>query len=180
MIKNSNKLKSVPYDKKKMTALTVWKFDTANGAQEALNKLVPLQKEHIIEIRDAATVSWPEGKKKPKTTQAINLVGIGALDGAFWGLLFGLLFFCPIFGIAVGAGMGALGGSLRDYGINDDFIKDVRSKVTEGTSALFLLTGDVTVDKVEEALGGITGELIQSNLSNEEEEKLKEHFSPEV
>lgn len=163
-----------------MAALTVWKFDTPSGAQEALTKLVPLQKEHIIEIRDAATVSWVEGKKKPKTKQAINLVGLGALDGAFWGLLFGLIFFCPIFGIAVGAGMGALGGSMKDYGINDDFIKDVRNKVTEGTSALFLLTRDVTLDKVEEALGDIKAELIQSNLSNEEEAKLKEHFSPEI
>ncbi|CCQ56575.1 hypothetical protein CWATWH0402_1049 [Crocosphaera watsonii WH 0402] len=165
---------------KNMAALTVWKFDTPNGAQDALTKLAPLQKEHIIEIRDAATVSWAEGKKKPKTKQAINLVGLGALDGAFWGLLFGLIFFCPIFGIAVGAGMGALGGSMKDYGINDDFIKDVRNKVTEGTSALFLLTRDVTLDKVEDALGDIKAELIQSNLSNEEEAKLKEHFSPEV
>ena len=162
-----------------MTSLTVWKFNTADGAQEVLDKLIPLQKEHIIEIVDAATVSWPEGKKKPKTKQAINLVGIGALDGAFWGLLFGLIFFCPIFGIAVGASMGALSGSLGDYGINDDFINDVKSKVTEGTSALFLFTRSATVDKVEEALEGVTMELIQSNLSNEEEAKLKEHFSPE-
>jgi uncharacterized membrane protein len=163
-----------------MTTLTVWKFDTAQGAQETLNKLIPLQKEHIIEIKDAATVSWPEGKKKPKTKQAVNLAGLGALDGAFWGLLFGLIFFCPIFGIAVGASMGALSGSLGDYGINDDFINDVKSKVTEGTSALFLFTLEATLDKVEEALGGIKAELIQSNLSTEEEAKLREHFSPEV
>jgi uncharacterized membrane protein len=163
-----------------MTTLTVWKFNSAEGAEEALTKLTKLQKEHIIEIKDAATVSWAEGKKKPKTKQAINLAGLGALDGAFWGLLFGLIFFCPIFGIAVGASMGALGGSLRDYGINDNFINEVKSKVTEGTSALFLFTGDVTLDKVEEALGGVTAELIQSNLSNEEEAKLREHFSLEA
>ena len=163
-----------------MITLTVWKFNTAEGAQETLDKLLPLQKEHIIEIQDAATVSWAEGKKKPKTKQAVNLAGLGALDGAFWGLLFGLIFFCPIFGIAVGASMGALGGSLRDYGINDDFINDVKSKVTEGTSALFLLTRKATLDKVEESLGGIKAELIQSNLSNEEETKLREHFSSEV
>ncbi|MEA5510090.1 DUF1269 domain-containing protein [Crocosphaera sp. UHCC 0190] len=163
-----------------MATLTVWKFNTADGAEKALTKLAPLQKEHVIEIKDAATVSWPEGKKKPKTKQAINLVGLGALDGAFWGLLFGLIFFCPIFGIALGASMGALGGSLKDYGINDNFINDVKSKVTEGTSALFLFTGNVTLDKVEEALGDTTAELIQSNLSNEEEAKLREHFSPEV
>lgn len=162
-----------------MTTLTVWKFNSAEGAQETLTKLTQLQKEHIIEIQDAAIVSWAEGKKKPQTKQAINLVGLGALDGAFWGLLFGLLFFCPIFGIAFGASMGALGGSLRDYGINDDFINDVKSKVTEGTSALFLFTREMTLDKVEDALGGITAELIQSNLSNEQEAKLREHFSPE-
>jgi uncharacterized membrane protein len=95
-------------------------------------------------------------------------------------LLFGLIFFCPIFGIAVGASMGALSGSLGDYGINDNFINDIKSKVTEGTSALFLFTGDVTIDKVEDALGGVTAELIQSNLTHEEEAKLKEHFSPEA
>ena len=163
-----------------MATLTVWKFNTAEGAQEALTKLAKLQKEHIIDIKDAATVSWPKGKKKPRTKQALNLVGLGALDGAFWGLLFGLIFFCPILGVAVGASMGALGGSMRDYGINDDFINDVKSKVTEGTSALFLFTREVTLDKVEEALGGITAELIQSNLSHEEEAKLQEHFSAET
>ncbi len=163
-----------------MTTLTVWKFNSAEGAEAALTKLAQLQREHIIEIKDAATVSWAEGKKKPKTKQAINLAGLGALDGAFWGLLFGLIFFCPIFGIAVGASMGALGGSMGDYGINDDFINDVKSKVTEGTSALFLFTGDVTLDKVKEAFGEMTAELIQSNLSNEEEAKLREHFSLEA
>ncbi|PZV17430.1 MAG: hypothetical protein DCF20_06250 [Pseudanabaena sp.] len=163
-----------------MATLTVWKFNSAEGAEEALTKLAHLQKERIIEIKDAATVSWAEGKKKPKTKQAINLVGLGALDGAFWGLLFGLIFFCPIFGIAVGATTGALGGSMRDYGIDDNFINDVKGKVTEGTSALFLFTGDVTLDKVKESLGGITADLIQSNLSNEEEAKLREHFSLEA
>jgi len=162
-----------------MATLTVWKFSTPEGAEEVLTKLTQLQKERLIEIKDAATVSWAVGKKKPKTKQAVNLAGLGALDGAFWGLLFGLIFFCPIFGIAVGASMGALSGSLGDYGINDNFISDVKSKVTEGTSALFLFTGDVTLDKVEDALGGISAELIQSNLTHEEEAKLQEHFSPE-
>jgi uncharacterized membrane protein len=163
-----------------MATLTVWKFSTPEGAEEVLTKLTQLQKERLIEIKDAATVSWAAGKKKPKTKQAVNLAGLGALDGAFWGLLFGLIFFCPIFGIAVGASMGAFSGSMRDYGINDNFINDVKSKVTEGTSALFLFTGDVTIDKVEDALGGVSAELIQSNLTHEEEAKLKEHFSPEV
>ncbi|MGF1491887.1 MAG: DUF1269 domain-containing protein [Microcoleaceae cyanobacterium] len=162
-----------------MANLTVWKFDTSDGAEAALIKLTELQKQHLIEIEDAAIVTWPQGKKKPKTKQALNLEGLGALDGAFWGMLFGLIFFVPFFGMAVGALSGALSGHFNDYGINDDFVKDIRSKVTEGTSALFLMTGDVTLDKVQEGMqaAGLKGELVQSNLTNEQEAKLKEHFS---
>lgn len=160
-----------------MASLTVWQFHTPEGARNVLTQLQELQKEHLIEIQDAAIVTWPEGKKKPKTEQAVPLVGLGALDGAFWGMLFGWIFFVPILGAAMGAALGALSGSFQDYGIDDDFIKEVRAKVTEGTSALFLLTGNVTLDKVEDALKGETADLIRSNLSHEQEEKLREHFS---
>lgn len=160
-----------------MSNLTVWKFSDAGGAQRALEIMAKLQKEHLIEILDAATVSWPQGKKNPRTKQAVDLVKIGTLDGAFWGMLFGLIFFCPLLGVAVGALTGALSGHFKDYGINDGFIKEVQEKVTEGTSALFLLTGQVTVDKVEEALKGEHMELITSNLSKEQEATLRERFS---
>jgi uncharacterized membrane protein len=92
-------------------------------------------------------------------------------------MLFGLIFFVPLFGAAVGAVAGALAGHFRDYGIDDDFIKQVRAKVTQGTSALFLLTGEVTLDRVEDALKDERAELIRSNLSKEQEVKLQEHFS---
>ena len=163
-----------------MAALTVWKFNTAEGAEQALAKLQSLVKQHLIEVQDAAVVSWPAGKKKPKTRQAANLAGAGAMQGAFWGMLFGLLFFIPLFGLAVGAAMGALAGHFADYGIDDNFINEVKSKVTEGTSALFLMTGEVTVDKVEDAFKGTDMELIQSNLSEEQEDKLREHFGEEA
>jgi hypothetical protein len=104
----------------RMANLTVWKFNTFDGAENAIAKLAELQKQHLIEIKDAAIVSWELGKKKPKTRQAVDMVTLGALDGAFWGMLFGLLFFGPIFGMAVGALAGALSGQFADYGINDD------------------------------------------------------------
>ena len=159
-----------------MANLTVWKFNTPDGAENALDKLLELQKQHLITIVDAAIVKWPEGKKKPKTKQAVNVTGLSALDGAFWGMLFGLIFFVPVFGLTVGALAGALSGHFTDYGINDDFIKDVRAKVTEGTSALFLMSEQATVDKVLDAMEGVETELIQSNLTQEQEDKLKEHF----
>jgi uncharacterized membrane protein len=162
-----------------VASLTVWKFETAGGAQEALDKLTSLSKQQLITVQDAAMVTWPEGKKKPKTKQAVNLAGAGALQGAFWGMLFGLIFFVPFFGLAVGAAMGALSGHFADYGIDDDFIKEVRGKVTEGTSALFLLSSGAVVDKVQEAFKGTKMELIQSNLSAEQEAQLQEAFGEE-
>ena len=162
-----------------MANLTVWKFETADGADNALSKLGDLAQQHLIILIDAAVVSWPKGKKRPRTRQAVNLAGKGALDGAFWGMLFGFIFFVPFFGMAVGAAMGALSGRFADYGINDAFIKDVQSKVTEGTSALFVLSGAATEDKVREAFAGVKMELITSNLSDEQEAQLREAFGSE-
>jgi len=160
-----------------MTTLTVFKFKTADGAGQMLDKIRALQKQQLITVVDAATVTWPEGKKSPKTKQAVNLAGAGALDGAFWGMLFGLIFFVPFFGMAIGAAMGALSGHFSDYGIDDEFIKEVRNQVSPGTSALFLLTSNVVLDKVVESLKGMDFELIRSNMSKEQEDKLRAAFA---
>jgi uncharacterized membrane protein len=162
-----------------MTTLTVLKFQTVDGAENALDLIKDLSKQKLINLHDAAIVTWPEGKKKPKTKQLTNMAGIGALDGAFWGMLFGLIFFVPLFGMAIGAAMGALTGSFTDVGIDDDFIKSIRDKVTEGTSALFLMTSGAVMDKVTEAAKGLEFELIASNLSKEAEDNLRTAFGQE-
>jgi hypothetical protein len=88
-----------------------------------------LQKEHLLEIQDVATVTWPEGKKKPKTHHGQGACG-GAWYGAFWGMLMiGFIFFVPFLGAAWGAAMGVLNASWSDYGIGKDFVESVRSKV---------------------------------------------------
>jgi uncharacterized membrane protein len=141
-----------------------------------LSTLENLQKQQMIQVQDAAIVTWPVGAKKPKTRQLSNTTGAGAMGGAFWGLLFGLLFFIPVFGLAVGAAVGALAGHFAHYGIDESFIKQVREKVTEGTSALFLLTSGAVVDKVAEAVKGQQFEIIQTNLSKEQEDQLRADF----
>ena len=144
-----------------------------------LDKIKSLQKMELIKLQDAAIVTWPMGKKAPKTKQLVNMAGMGAVQGAFWGMLFGLIFFVPFFGLAVGAAMGALGGKMADYGIDDNFIKQARDKITEGTSALFLLTSDAVQDKLLDELKGFKFELISSNLTKEQEEQLMAAFAEE-
>jgi uncharacterized membrane protein len=162
-----------------MATVTVLEFPTPEGASGALNMVVDLHKQHLIKLHDAAIVSWPAGKKSPKTTQLVDLVRAGALGGMFWGLLFGMIFFTPLVGMAVGTAFGALGGAFRDYGIDDDFIKQVRSKVTQGTSALFLMTSDAVMDRVVDAMKNVKFEIIATNLSKEQEQKLREAFGQE-
>src|SRR3954470_19558066 len=159
-----------------MATLTVWKFETPTGADDAVVTLESLAKQELIKVHDAATVSWMPDKKKPKTRQLNNLAGAGALGGAFWGLLFGLLFFIPLIGLAVGAAAGALAGPMTDVGINDKFIERVRAEITPGTSALFVMSSNAVVDKVTEAFKGTKAHLVQTNLSKEEEDQLHEIF----
>ena len=160
-----------------MATLTVWKFPTTDGAEKAESTLLELAKQQMIVVQDAAIAYWPEGAKKPKTHQANSMKAAGALGGSFWGLLFGILFFVPFLGLAVGAAMGALAGSLSDVGINDDFIRTVRDEITPGTSALFVMSSEAVVDKVHAAFEGQPMELVKTNLSSEQESKLREVFS---
>ncbi|MFJ8013691.1 DUF1269 domain-containing protein [Streptomyces sp. NPDC096339] len=159
------------------TTLTVWKFPTPEGAQQAETALLTLQKEQLIQVHDAAVVTWPEDRGNPKTRQLNNLTGAGALTGTFWGMLFGLLFFVPLLGAAVGAAAGAIGGSLTDVGIDDRFIDDVKSEVKPGTSALFLLSSDAVIERVRGAFPEVRAQLIRSNLSHEQERQLREVFA---
>jgi len=159
-----------------METVTVLKFATPDGANEALSLVEDLQKQRLIWLHDAAIVSWHVGDKSPKTSQLVNLVGNGALSGMGWGLVFGMIFFTPLFGMAVGTAFGALAGIFQDYGIDDHFIKQIRGQVTEGTSALFLMTSKAVIDRVVEAMKNLKFEIIATNLSEEQSRKLREAF----
>jgi len=163
-----------------MATLTVFRFETEDGAQQAVDTIEKLQNQALIQLHDAAIVTWPVGSKKPKTKHLSEMAGWGALDGAFWGMLFGMIFFIPFLGMAIGVAMGAVGARFKDYGISEDFIKSIRQKVTVGTSAVFLLTSDAVQDRITQATKTLPKfELITSNLSNEQEAALRAAFAAE-
>src|SRR5690606_26057832 len=159
-----------------MASLSVWKFDQADEAEQALQTLRGMQQEHLVQLGDAAVVSWPQGAKGPKIRQAVNTTGAGALGGTFWGMLIGLIFLMRLLGAAIGAVTGAIGGALADIGIDDNFIRDIRDKIQPGTSALLVLASTQAPDKVAEELRRFEPELITTNLSREQEERLRELF----
>jgi uncharacterized membrane protein len=163
-----------------MSDLVVFDFDGVHTADEVLNKLRSLQKEYLIDLEDACVVEREEGGKV-HIKQAVNLAALGAarggLSGALWGTLVGMLFLNPLAGMAIGAlagaGGGALSGSLADYGINDDFVKQLGQTIPEGSSALFVLVRSVTLDKVLPEIEPYKPRLLRTSLSNEAEDKLR-------
>jgi uncharacterized membrane protein len=76
--------------------------------------------------------------------------------------------------MGIGAASGALGGSLTDVGINDQFMKDAASALGPGTAGLFLLVRKMTTDKVLADLEGVGGTVMRTSFDETKEAALRE------
>jgi len=162
-----------------MSTLIAIAYPDAETAERVRAELVQATKEHLVDLQDAVVVEHqPDGKIK--LHQAINTTGAGAAGGALWGGLIGLLFLVPVFGIAIGAASGALAGKLTDTGVNDDLLKQLGAKLEGGGAALIALGRSDAPDKVLERLKPYGGEVIQTSLSGEQEERLRSAIGESV
>ena len=141
-------------------------------AEEVRQKILQLQKEYLIAIQDAV-IAVKTGETV-KLNQLVNTTMAGAAGGSFWGLLFGIVFLNPLIGVALGAGAGALGGALTDFGINDQFMKDLSAKVKSGDAVLFLLIKSMTADKVLNEIKAAGGTVLKTSLDEQKEQHLRD------
>jgi uncharacterized membrane protein len=170
-----------------MADLVVLDFDGVDTADAMLTKLRALKKQELIDLRDACVVVRPE-EGDIQIKQSVNLTALGAstglTTGALVGTLAGLLLLNPLagfaFGGAAGAAMGALNGRMSDFGINDQFIRELGQTIQPGTSALFLLVAKATPDKVIAETREFRPRVLKTSLSKEQEEKLREAISASV
>ncbi len=156
-----------------MSELVAIAYDDEFKADEVRLTLAKLQKEHLIELEDAAVVIKND-QGKVKLNQAVNLTAAGAASGSFWGLLIGTLFFCPLAGVAVGAASGALSGAVSDIGVDDDFMRELGDSLPPGSSALFVLIRKATPDKVLAEIAPFGGKVLRTSLSKDDESQLQE------
>src|SRR5687768_3556058 len=155
-----------------MSTLIAIAYPDAGTAERVRGELVQATKEHRVELQDAVVVEHrPDGKIK--LHQAVSTTGAGAAGGALWGGLIGLLFLAPLFGMAIGAATGAVAGKVTDVGVNDDFLKQLGSKLEPGAAALIALGRSDAPDKVLDRLRPFGGEIIQTSLDKDEEERLR-------
>lgn len=163
-----------------MSELVVLDFDGTSTADDVLTKLRSMQKEHLIDLEDACIVVHTEAGKI-QIKQALSLTTLGAASGASTGMLIGalagLLLLNPLAGMAMGglagASFGALSGSLSDYGINDDFIKNLGKTIPKGSSALFMLIKSSTSDKVLPEIEPFKPRVLKTSLSKKQEGELR-------
>lgn len=158
-----------------MADLVVIAYDNPETAEAARQKLFELSKEYYTDIGDAV-VAVADEKGKIHLRQMVNTWSLGALGGSFWGLLIGLLFLHPLLGVIAGAAAGAVSGALSDFGIRDDFMKEVAKALTPGKAALFVLARNITSDRVVSHLAQFGGVVLRTNLSSTDEAKLREAF----
>jgi uncharacterized membrane protein len=159
-----------------MTTFTVWKFEDPSGADRAAAILKNVEHEGLIKVLDHAVVSWPVGKSRPNLNRTHDAARHDTGWGALWGLVVGGLFFVPVVGAAAGAGIGAILQATDGVGIGKDQLETIRSQVTEGTSALMVITDEGNLDRVAEHFHGMHWTLVDSNLTEPERRLLLETF----
>jgi uncharacterized membrane protein len=159
-----------------MTTFTVWKFEDADGAHRAESTLQSAAGEGLVQIVDHAVLSWPEGADKPELKHKHDSSKRSAGWGAVWGVLGGALFAIPVAGAVVGAGIAVLAKRADGTGITQEDLERIRTEVTPGTSALFLVTDKANLDRLGERFHGRDSTLISTNLTEAERETLLETF----
>ncbi|MFJ1703400.1 DUF1269 domain-containing protein [Kitasatospora sp. NPDC088346] len=142
-------------------------------AQQVREEAIGLQKQRLIELEDIVVVERREDGRI-KLHQAVSTTGAGAASGALWGGVIGLLFFMPFLGAAIGGATGAAVGAATDVGVDDTFMRQVGENLAPGSAAVFLLVRRATADKVVPALARFGGRILQTSLTGEEEEHLRE------
>jgi uncharacterized membrane protein len=135
-------------------------------------RLFELQKEYIIKLGDAV-IATKSTDGQIQLHQVVNTTASGAVSGSFWGLLIGVLFLNPLLGAALGAAGGALSGALTDFGINDQFMKQLES-LHPGEAALFVLIREMTADKVLEQIKDYGGVVLKTSLTDAKEQALRD------
>jgi uncharacterized membrane protein len=156
-----------------MADLVIIAYPDEPTAEAARAKLIELQKQYLIQLGDAV-VAVRNADGSVKLNQLMNTTAAGAAGGALWGTLIGLLFLNPILGAAAGAGAGALSGYLTDVGIDDKFMKSAADALTPGQAALCVMVRQVTADKVLPEMAPFGGTVLRTNLTDEQEQKLKD------
>jgi uncharacterized membrane protein len=140
-------------------------IQTASHMADALKGIQQQEKA----LRDAAiSIRHADGSNRMSTCP--ELVGNGQLGGMFWGVLFALIYWSRFWGLNIGS-------IVNDYGIDDEFIREISRGMTKEHSTLALLAADEALDTITRALDAFDTQVFTYALSRPAEDKLNAIFA---
>lgn len=163
-------------------------------ASEVLNELSQLNDDWVVDLHDAVAV-YRDYNGKLRVDRSYQMTtGEGAAWGGLWGLLIGATLAIPftagasaavagtalatgaIGGTALGAGLGAMDAdSWKDeFGIPDEFVKQVGAMVQPGDSAIYAILRVGDPDVVAEKFRGYGGTILRTTLSRAQQAKVEQ------
>jgi uncharacterized membrane protein len=131
-------------------ATTAWRFSGTEGADDAVLRLKQLDTQELIDVQDVAVLRWPQYAAGPLSHEHVT---------------------------DEGSKVSSLVHKLRHPVIDSSMIASVMGDMVPGTSALVLLSTDAAIDKVVMAFEGRAMELIRSDLSVQQQDRLRAAFS---
>jgi uncharacterized membrane protein len=129
---------------------TAWRFTGTEGADAAVLRLKQLDSQGVIEMQDVAVIRWPQYASGPQVQEHVTDEGSKA---------------------------SALAKRIKKAGIDSAMLEAVKDDMALGTSALILLSAEAAIDPVAKAFEGQAMELIRSDLSVQQEDRLRAAFS---
>lgn len=129
---------------------TAWRFKTTEGADDAVFKLKQLDTQDLIDVQDVAVLRWPLHAIEPIAQEHVT---------------------------DEGSKVSSLIARLRGTGrIDTMMIESVKGDITPGTSAVVVLSTAAVVDTVAKAFQGQPMDLVRSDLSVPEQDRLRAAF----
>lgn len=162
-------------------------------ASDVLNQLQRMNEDWAVDLHDAVAV-YRDYNGKLRVDQSFQMTtGEGAGWGSLWGSLIGATLAIPftagvsaaaaagtiawgvLGGGALGAGAGALDASWwkDEFGIPNDFVKQVGEMIQPGDSAVYALLRTANPNDVVEQFRGYGGTILSTTLSRDQEKKVE-------
>jgi len=131
-------------------ATSVWRFSGTEGADEAVLKLKQLEAAKVVEVQDVTVIRWPQYAAEPTVREHVT---------------------------EEGSKVSSLMHKFTHAGIDSTMIESAKGDMTQGASALVLLTVEAPVEAVAKAFDEQGVELIRSDLSVQDQDRLRAALS---
>jgi uncharacterized membrane protein len=129
---------------------TAWSFGGTEGADEAVLRLKELDSTDLIDVQDVTVLRWPHYSAAPLADEHVTDQSTKVVA--------------------------SLARKLRHPVIDSTLLDSVKGDMTPGTSALVLLSADAAIDQVVQAFQGHAMQLIRSDLSVQQQDRLRAAF----